>query len=276
MQKQIFIYGTMILMLGFVLFLSNCRKDEADEETLTVSDQALAEQIFTDVKSISDQAAEGGLQTFIPGMTEGILGPCATITHDTTVSPRKLTIDFGTTNCLCNDNKYRRGKILVSYTGRYRSPGTVITITFDNYFVNDNQVTNNSTKTITNNNRNTSNNLYYTIQVTATVLKVNSGGTISWTSTRTREWVAGESTPAWNDDEYKITGYATGTGSNGYPFTVTITKPLYIKLNCRYIVEGTLDLLPTGKLKRTLDYGNGTCDDKATVTINGKVFNISL
>jgi hypothetical protein len=27
---------------------------------------------------------------------------------------------------------------------------------------------------------------------------------------------------------------------------------------------------------RTIDFGNGTCDDLATVTINGKVYNITL
>ena len=276
MKNRFFIFGTMFLMFGFLLLLNNCGRDNADTETNSAKDNALAEQTFTDVKSITDQAAEGGLQTFIPNLNDGILGSCASITHDTTVNPRKLTIDFGTTNCTCNDGKERRGKILVSYTGRYRSTGTVINITFDNYYVNDNQVSNSSSKTITNNGRNSSNHLTYTIQVTGTIIKANNGGTISWTSTRSNEWIAGEGTPARNDDEYKITGYANGTTASGITFTIAIIKPLYVKLSCKHIVEGTVDIIPSGKLKRTLDYGSGNCDDQATVTINGRVFTITL
>jgi hypothetical protein len=99
---------------------------------------------------------------------------------------------------------------------------------------------------------------------------------MTWTSQRSREWIAGESTPLnWADDEYLISGTANGTGFNGNTFNVTITQALHIALNCRWIEEGKLEFTPSGKPTRYLNYGSG-CDALATVTINGIVFNITL
>ena len=39
---------------------------------------------------------------------------------------------------------------------------------------------------------------------------------------------------------------------------------------------GVLEHTPGGKATRYIDYGNGSCDDQATVTINGHVYTITL
>ncbi len=52
-------------------------------------------------------------------------GNCATIEFDIESNPKKVTIDFGETNCLCEDNRYRKGKIIVEYTGNYYEEGSV-------------------------------------------------------------------------------------------------------------------------------------------------------
>ena len=91
---------------------------------------------------------------------------------------------------------------------------------------------------------------------------------------------AGESTSGilgWSDDIYSITGSATGTSASQNNFSATITSPLIKKMNCRHIVQGTFTFDPgNGKPVRTVDFGNGTCDDIATVTINGNVYTIQL
>ncbi len=40
---------------------------------------------------------------------------------------------------MCRDGRYRRGKILITFNGRYRQAGTETS--FDSYHVNDNHVT---------------------------------------------------------------------------------------------------------------------------------------
>ena len=75
---------------------------------------------------------------------------------------------------------------------------------------------------------------------------------------------------------YSITGTASGTAFDGTHFTSNITSALIVALNCRWIEEGKIEFKPDGKLTRTIDFGNGDCDNKATVTIAGISFNILL
>ena len=120
--------------------------------------------------------------------------------------------------------------------------------------------------------------MVFSINVNGSIIKsaANGGGTITWTSTRQREWIGGESSPTWSDDVYLITGSASGTNAHGNTFTAQITIPLRREIGCHHFVSGRFDLTPTGKATRTIDFGNGACDDQATVTINGNVYNITL
>lgn len=278
MQTKKMITYFMVAATVGILFTS-CRRDKDemfDKDTTGASDNALAEGTFKDVKNIADEASGGSLSSYFPNnvSTErAVLSTCATITHDTLSSPRTLTIDFGTTNCLCNDGRYRRGVINVSYNGQYRDSASVHTITFTDYFVNDNQVL--GTKTVTNLGHNSSGNLNYSVVVNGTIIKAG-GGTITWTSTRNREWITGESTPTWFDDIYHITGSASGTSAAGNSFTAVITAPLRVEVGCHHLTAGKLTLTPSGKPTRFVDFGTGACDNQATVTINGNTYNITL
>lgn len=269
-----------VAVLGTSLLFTSCKKDASkDADVESAENNSLAEASFNDVTTISDQAAIGGsvnMRVADGSREDGSLGSgCATVTIDTVSTPHLITIDFGSTNCVCNDGRTRRGKILLSYSGRYRESGTVISISFNNYFVNDNQLT--GTKTITNQGLNNAGNLVYKIDVNGQVIKANGGGTISWTSSRQREWTAGANTPlVWSDDAYSITGTASGTNASGKSYTINITKPLVRKMSCRWFESGTLDVTPEGKPTRTLDYGSTGCDANATVTILGYSFPIVL
>lgn len=257
--------------------LYSCKKSAADLENdvHTAVDQTITEINFTDAQQIADEAVAGNtLTSFRETGASVVLSACASITHDTLTSPKRITVNFGTANCLCTDGKMRRGKVIVSYTGFYKAPGSVITITFENYFVNDNQVT--GTKTITNNGRNAANRLNWTIQVNGSVIKTNNGGTITWVSTRNREMIAGDGTPVWADDTYLITGNGTLTSSQGQSCTFNITTALRKEVGCKNMVSGVVDITPSGRLTRTLNFGTGACDNQATVTIAGVSFPITL
>ena len=280
--KRISIFIAATVISSAVLFTS-CKKDASkDSDTESAENNALAESSFNDVTTISDQAAlSGSVNMRVAGdaltsREDGSLGSaCASVSIDTVSVPHVITIDFGAANCLCNDGRNRRGKILLSYTGRYRDAGTVVTISFSNYFVNDNQLT--GTKKITNKGLNGSGNLVYKIEVNGQIIKANGAGTVTWTSAREREWTAGANTPlVLSDDAYSITGTASGTNASGKSYTITITKPLVRKMSCRWFESGTVDVTPEGKATRTLDYGSTGCDANATVTILGYSFPITL
>jgi len=272
------IINSLFVIVTIGILISSCRKkEEKDNDTSAAADNSLAEGTYNDVNNIADEASTGTLSSYLTPNNDGyksILSTCATITIDTTTSPRLITVDFGTSNCLCSDGRNRRGKILVSYTGAYRDSASTHTITFDNYFVNDNQIL--GSKTVTNNGHNAAGHLVYSVQVNGQIIKASGGGTITWTSTRVREWIAGESTPTWLDDSYLITGSASGTSAAGNSFTANITSALRRNIGCRHFVSGTIALTPAGKVTRYIDFGSGACDNQATVTINGNVYNITL
>ena len=277
------IFKSLVLAAIIGVTVTSCRKDKDDElldkDTSSAADNALAEVSFNDVNNIADEASKGNLISYLStnnsnSNERGIMSSCATITHDTITIPHKLTIDFGSTNCLCNDGRYRRGQVIVDYTGRYRDSASIHTFTFNNYFVNDNQLL--GTKTVTNNGHNSAGHLTYSIAVNGQIIKANGGGTITWTSARTREWIAGENTLIWSDDVYLITGSASGTSAAGLSFTAVINSPLRKELACRYIVSGSIAITPQGKATRLVDFGGGSCDNQATVTINGQVHSITL
>lgn len=276
--KNLFQFG-ILLFTAATLTLSSCKKEDEDSDTSTAGDNALAESTYQDVTNIASEAGDGALSNYRGGNYEGLLSTCAVITMDTAVStnPDTLRINFGSSNCMCNDGRNRRGTIVITYSGAYRDSGTVWNISFDNYFVNDNQVL--GTKTVSNLGHNQAGHLVYDVNVNGSLVLANNGGTITWTSQRQREWTAGESTPQWSDDMYSITGSASGTGANGNSYSATITSPLIrnMALGCRrHFVQGTVEVTPSNKPMRTIDFGSGACDDIATVTINNNTYTIHL
>jgi hypothetical protein len=279
--KQLTLGFALVALVSASIFTS-CKKQENDEEkdkdTASASDQSLASSTVNDMTSIADEAGKTyNVSSFKTAESSAMLSSCATIAFDTLAAAKTITVNFGFTNCQGNDGRNRRGMLILSFTGKYRDSLTVITVTPQNYFVDDNQVM--GSKTITNKGHNAAHHLVYDINANIQIIKANAAGSISWQCTRQREWLTGESTLIWSDDTYSITGNASGTTANGNTFTSTITSPLIrnMAIGCRrHFTQGVLEHTPGGKATRYIDYGNGACDNQATVTINGNVYSITL
>lgn len=264
-----------------LLSLSACKKDRTnntnvttqEEDTQYADDMAKADQAFDELDGFADQADALGNVALKGGPNP--LGGCATVTKDTVGTPDSLTIDFGPTNCLCKDGRYRRGKIIVTQTGHYKDSAFNRTFAFNGYYVNDNMVY--GSKSVTNMGHNSASHLFYNIVVDGHMVLKTTNDTISHLANRTRTFTAGENTTQLADDEYDITGSGSHTKATGKKFTVNITSPLHIALNCNWIESGTVSILPQGATNpRVLDYGNGNCDDSATITVNNKSKTIIL
>ncbi len=253
-----------ILSMGLAsLVATSCQKnaDTTADESIA-ADNSTAEANFSDESKIVDIAAiENGLQK--------TNGSCPTVTIDTMSTPHSMTLDFGTTNCTGSDGKSRRGIIVVTWTGKYRQAGTVITHTFNNFYQNDNKIE--GTKTVTNMGLNNAGHIYFTVVISNAKITKANGKVISWTSTRVREWIQGANTPSVADDLYSITGNASGTDGNGTAYTMNITKAITVDFSCQYhLTAGTIEITPAGKQTRVIDYGSGNCDDDATLTVGKK------
>lgn len=277
-MKAFNLFKVSLVAFSFTFAITGCvPEDRSDKDTQTASDNEQAEFISTDVVNMAD-AAYNGKTSFKNEEGAGALGGgCATVSRDTSISsdPDTITIDFGTSNCLCADGRYRRGIVRVFHTGNWITAGSFRTITFSNYFVNDYQVE--GTHTVTANGKNSAGHYNWTIKADNMKITRPDGKSHLWSSTRTREWVEGDGTLFnWLDDVYHITGNASGTNVNGLSYAADITKPVRHEIKCRWFTSGTVVLKPSGKMDRTLDLGNGNCDNEATVTIGKKTYTIHM
>lgn len=268
---------SLILVFSLFFIIGACNRDEKKDNYRSAKDNSTAENMFDDVFT---QVKDGVIkaQDSVSGKKSEltVLSTCASLTitpFDVTTFPKTIVVDFGTSNCLGTDGRYRRGKININTTGWYRDSSTVITVTPENYYVNENKVR--GTKTITNQGHNTAGHLIFKINISNASV-TTSEGLISWESLRYREWTEGESTVLnpW-DDVYQITGTADGTNVEGEQFNVTILTPLRIKVGCRWITAGALKLT-SGDTEIIVDYGNGACDANAKVTVNGNTYDITM
>jgi hypothetical protein len=136
---------------------------------------------------------------------------------------------------------------------------------FDNFSVNENKVK--GWKTVTYIGANPTKK--WTVAVSDTIVKASDSRIIISNSTRIRTRISDNDTPnLYYDDKYSIEGSATGINAKGVTYTMTITKALVTDGVWPVFVEGTM-LLETEKRSVVTDYGDGTRDMKATVTVNG-------
>ncbi len=286
--------------LGAALTFTGCKKDniapatesaQAEEAATLDAAQSEAESdvIFDDVFNIngSINAGVAGEDLGFGGDFSGnIMGGrdinspdsasrCFTVTVVPAIPhvfPKTVTVDFGS-GCLGRDGKYRKGKIVSIYTAPMRIPGSKVSTTLVDYYVDSFKVEG----THITENTSTSNMQGWKVTVLdAKISNTNNNRWRKWNSLKSVTQIEGNGTPAFPlDDVFKITGGARGSNAAGHTWTTTIQEPLIKKFTCRWLVKGTLKLTRDSH-EALLDYGNGNCDNQAVITINGIPHPITL
>lgn len=253
-----------IALLGVIIAFTSCRRDKKETlDNIITIDNSTAENLYSDLFKVVNNVSQSE-----DGIRENGIGCIDSIYVDTLSIPKTVLIDFGTDDCVGEDGRIRKGKIHITYTGRYRDTGTIITITPENFTSNGYLVQ--GSQTITNLGLNTNDQLAYSVSVNGSIIAPTNAWTLQWTSERTRTWVQGQNTLTWLDDAYDITGTASGVNRNGLAYTINVTNALRAKLICPWIVSGTLVLTPHGYDARVIDFGNGECNNTFTVAVNGE------
>ncbi len=276
-MKQKFLLK-IVALVAVVLFAS-CSKDNNDTaSTFTSTDiatNAKIDQISNDVADIiDDQYAEQnptGRTTAAVDAT--LLPPCVTVNTTLTNTTWTRRIDFGTTGCAVMPNgAVLRGVIIISGSLNYAQQNYVISYSFENFYHNEILIQGNRTVT-----RSLQSTTYYAAIHPVHVMDMNMTFTVlgevyTRVGTRTRECIEGFDTRAiWSDNIYVVTGSWTTTFPNGNVHNNTISdiEPLRIRMNCDYrIVKGTVNITRPNHTA-VLDYGSGTCDNIATISIDG-------
>jgi hypothetical protein len=286
-MKIISLIFSMALVATTSVFLIGCRKDKNEtlETIVSAEDNSTAENEFTSLFDVADDFSSNDRRTRA-GNT--ILPSGAIVTFQdssyTDGDGVEATIDFGPIKNtvpkgkICQDGRFRAGKIHISSNRRYLLDSAELVITVsdsDKYYAGNDGVS------LTQ--------LIGTVKikrVDATTLKIdvldaraiNDKGTVAWQSTRTITKLV-DAGAGILGDQFQITGEASGVNRNNENFTVKINIPLLkkVEMGCaRTFVKGKITLSNTSTGKTiSIDYdpyNDQACDLFAKATINGKEY----
>lgn len=268
----------IVALVAVVLFASCSKENNDTASAFTATDvelNAKIDQISNDVADIIDDqyATQNPTGKTITEAEVNLLPACATVTTTFTNTSWTKRLDFGTTGCaLMPNGAVLRGVIIISGSLNYTLQNYVISYSFENFYHNEVLVQGNRTVT-----RSLQSSTYLAAIHPVNVMDINmtftvAGEVYTRVGTRTREFIEGFDTrPLWSDNIYVVTGSWVTTFPNGNVHTNTISnvEPLRIRMNCDYrIVKGTVNITRPNHTA-ILDYGSGTCDNIATLSIDG-------
>ena len=222
-------FSAAIVAMSMLITFSACKKTVADEEDWqSATDHATADVMYeTANKAVDEASVETGAQRGAPLTAQDApMTNCANITvvedangtvYGGQKFPRTVTIDYGATNVTCPaSGRIFRGKIFININKPHKLVGSVATITFDNFYVNDHKLEGTRTNT-----HSADANGQPIINISMVGGKVTDpdGKTFTWNTNHTRTWISGFATPTAVDNKVNITGSASGVNRAGKAFS---------------------------------------------------------
>ncbi len=267
MTAKVLKFG-LIMLLG-VMFFTSC----SDEEGVSVDDSVelsieeiqdfvVAEDVASDVGNLlEDDDLDFNLLARGTGETDSSIANCVTrsVSIDPITEIVTITLDFGEA-CTGPRGKVLSGKIIIVY--EKTTEGYAKEVSFDSFSVDGNTIEGTKSIVKVRDNGNGNKEATHTVDISVTLF---TGETISLQGTRVREKVEGSDTAIRNDDVYLISGNWTFVNKLGNEFTGNITEKLRREYTCKFIVSGVTEITKNSNTY-TLDFGDGSCDNTATVT----------
>ncbi|MGN6164190.1 MAG: hypothetical protein ACTHOF_06595 [Flavisolibacter sp.] len=303
MKKALFCTHLMAVLCFLFFVISSCKKELSDsgltfqqeENIATIASQSETEtelvfnDVFDNVIGVNAEVGLGGTGVFgrtaLNGRENGIdsVPSCVTLTvthlNAPDIFPVKVVVDFGG-GCRGKDGHTRSGKIITTYSGRLTVPGQSATTIFDGFVIDSISVQGKHIVT----NTTLGSQRQFTVHIIDAKLAKPDGNS-QWTSQRIITQVEGNGTPDLAiDDAFTITGFSHGkveSGSDLFAWQSEIAEPLWKRFACHWTSKGVLKvwretLASNSPWAAILNYGDGTCDFLAALTINGTTKPIKL
>lgn len=300
MKNAISLRNVSGLVVVMLIFLASCQKDNSvlnSADTQNVNAESASSAYLSEGSEISTNALSGLTSTQYAGArTDSEIVPmlstrddrfkCATVTITRTGTKENpagvITITFDPS---CSDRRgvKRSGTIVISYSGRRWMPGSYFSVHAD-FHRNDAHIEGiDSLITKLSIDSTSLGYLQFQSVLTGGQVTFGDGKTITREHNITREWF--RASVPMNDEWHTLTGgEATGKCKNGNTYQMQITKDIVHKVSCLedrvFIpVSGTKVVTvttATGTEQYTVDYGDGSCDNNITVTLNGKIKTIAV
>lgn len=310
-SSKSFLTKSLVVALIASTLLWSCKQNETDPIATEVQEQTnSAIETATEVQEEADKVQSevdefektyGTLVNSVRTTETVTFKKCATVTvtRDANAATRTVVIDYGTG---CSDSTAaqngitltRTGKITIVYTGKWNEQNTVKTMTFENFALTATKDGNSLTRTV-NGTRIVTNQSTISFDLvngltgtpkfriqndlTITLPQLDAdrpAREVTYKSDKVKTWTEGFGTRNPFDDVFTVEGTFGGINRRGVAYTAEIESAITIKTEC----WKSLVFMPAaGKVKyttannvATVDYGDGTCDRKVTVTVNGNTY----
>lgn len=266
----------LCLIVLISISFASCEKAEDGNEvvsTKAVQDETVADIIWNtidaDVDYVSDFLESKGYKS----VTDTC--PMIIVDHpDSVFFPRTIIIDFGD-GCETYHGRIKSGKIIIEISAPMHLAGSVRTVTLDDYTINNHLIE--GTKVLTNKGINDLGFMNWDVILRGGKITFPDGNISTRVMDHNRQWVRGVDSPRyWWDDAWLITGTASGNNVDGVIYNNNISTPILVKAVCRFPVSGTIDMEINDLGTMVLDYGDGTCDNEATITYGDRIWTITL
>lgn len=291
-NKKLFqqIMRKTILMLGAILLITStgCSNDKSVKE-ITLDDALLSLKIDSFIEDLYNIVEEQESLSYANPVSESedsTLSMCATITRVplfgtplTVGQSVTKTIDFGA-SCSLDSGSIVSGKIIISYVYETNTGAQhLIDYSFDNFYHNGIKFSGDKTmKRIPITVLNPHPDIEMAMDLTATF---PDGKVYRRFGDMKRETTQGFSTITLEDNVYSVTGTSSTFGSDISGFENVISPALTVKMSCLETnkletVSGIITIDRDNGTAATIDYGRGTCDNRATITVNGNLHDVNL
>ncbi len=275
-MKSIVIKTRMLTFLTVFFLFTSCSEDENNAEIETSEDlTAMQTKQAADTDEVSTGAFNIIETAYVEieeqgGRMTSLFPDCVTITITSENGFTFITLDFGL-GCELNNGNIVSGKIHISY-GPIQNGTRTINYSFEDFIFNDKGIEGGGT--IFREHSNAIGNPQSTFH--KNIVVTFPGGLVATVDgTRVREWVEGVGSGTWMDNVYLVTGNWTIEFSTGHSRSALVTEALRREATCHYFVSGLLEIT-RNETTGVLNYGDGTCDNIAILTVNGKEYIIIL
>lgn len=288
--------GAVITAIATLGIAFSCQENEAPlaEEASYITEESVTDMYFEDTDDIaglaivSDEGTNTGGRVGEGPRTITINDPrctCENLTVTISFTPNSnaetpvgdIVIDFGD-GCEDGQGNIRKGKILIHFVGKRFMPESIITTTFDGYSING--ITLEGTRTLTNISGSTEVSPKFKVQLADGQATWPDGTVATREHCFEREWIRALN-PLMDQLLVNQCGdasvAASGTNRRGVGYTMEIVEELVYKRGCPIAVEGVKKFtnVSTGK-SITVDYGDGTCDNIITISVDGTTRSVNV
>jgi hypothetical protein len=268
---------SLFLSLFLVSFLISCESLDPEQFKNDLTSIADDEIISLKSEDIGDEDARAPMfGDKSHGFGERMIGhrfnsDCATITESGDDYPKEIVIDYGD-GCVGKKGEIISGKIIISISADMKEAGASMEMRYEEFYLGDKKI--DQLKTKTNLGQNGDGNWVLESKEEITITYAD-GSSSSRNSVSTTEWISGYDTEQSEDDVFLRSGSGLVVTSEGDEFSREITEPLLFDRSCQYIKSGVIELNKAGT-EIIIDFGDGECDEWATITKDGESTEVDL